>query len=77
MDSTHYNALDSLSQEYHQIPMVLVEPIINTFTKMDLMQWLNEPFYTSTRDRKSALLEHRGIPLIRKTASHGAYPLYN
>ena len=26
MDSTYYNALDGLSQEYRQIPMMLVKP---------------------------------------------------
>ncbi len=47
MDGTRYNALDGLSQEYCQIPLVLnlVSSLrINIFTKIDLMQWLNEPF---------------------------------
>lgn len=33
--------------------------------------------YASTRDRKSPLLEHRGIPLIHEIASHGVYPLHD
>ena len=50
---------------------------INTFTKIDLMQWLNEPFTPPPETENQLFYNNKGIPLIHEIVSHGAYPLHD